>query len=278
MAKKSRGVILGMILLVYSLFVSAQKNTWTLGISSGVRGEVITYESQFYDVEYDEDDSFASYEIKSFISRPPVMLNVSYNITDNFSVSSGITFLQYLTKWEDISSGYTTDEELAFREKISYTRNTLQIPLTVCYDIPVRNTGLSFFAKSGVCMDISIHKGNFIIDSDSKVFPIEMFDGNIYDLYSIAYRICPRNDRNLNLIINAGIGFAYKFKSGLGLSLSGEYNIGLFRLDVLNFYSQIKEKGTDILKYKHTCRFINRNEYWNVLFGISYTFKQKKKE
>jgi len=80
------------------------------------------------------------------------------------------------------------------------------------------------------------------------------------------------------LLVNTGIGISYRLKSGIGFSLSGEYNVGFLRLQYLSFRSQIKEIDTDILRYEEVVRLISRNEYWNVLLGVTYTFKQKKKE
>jgi hypothetical protein len=74
------------------------------------------------------------------------------------------------------------------------------------------------------------------------------------------------------------MGFAYQFKSGVGISLSGEYSVGTMRSESFNYNLQLKDPITNIVEYEYDYWIYNSNEYWNVLLGISYTFKKKNKE
>ena len=277
--------IIVVVLLGWSLFASAQKNTWTIGLSSGIRGEIVLFESQHFDAKYGSydmiDDLRISKKFKNYISMPPVELSIAYKVASNVSLSSGLVYVQYQTKWQYPNTSSLSTEEQAFREKVFCILNALQIPLTVCYDVPVKNTGLSFFAKSGLNLDVLVFDKNRSSDTYQQVFSNEFqeIDGIYsYDIYSTALKTRPLNNRRFNLMVNTGMGISYKFKSGIGISLSGAYNIGLLRrAETLCFHSQVKYAGTDILRWQETYQISNRNEYWNVLFGISYTFKKREK-
>ena len=275
-------IIFILVLFFGKMFLSAQKNTWTIGLQTGLRTEIVKIEHIRYDGEYDNStdlsESYVHRCTQSRISIPPIELNIAYNFANNFSLSSGLIFEQHVMKVIPHIGSYYDNE---FRKKTSSVSNMLQIPFIVGYDIPVKNTGLSFFARLGLSMDFEIGLGK-TTGKISQFFPAidfyELEDGiyKAYDLYSTA--LIRSNDVIVDLLFNAGTGISYRLKSGIGFSLSIKYNTGFFRVKELFFRSQIKEIGTDILRYEEIDKLLSRNEYWNVLFGISYTFKQKKKE
>jgi hypothetical protein len=50
------------------------------------------------------------------------------------------------------------------------------------------------------------------------------------------------------------------------------------RAEQLRYELQLKNPETGIVEYGFDYVISNRNEYWNVLLGFTYTFKQKNKQ
>jgi hypothetical protein len=253
-----------MVFVTISLF--AQKNTWTIGLYSGIQGQFNT-------------SIKPSLCLTSTIHRispvPPAELIVQYKITDYFSLASGIGYTQHTTQGKD-EFYYTIGRDamscLAFMRWIRSPR--LQVPFILQYDIPLKNTGFSFFAKFGLYFDfrcMADDRGNGALDSlyyDSyaeKTFRVEFTESSDFWI----------ND--VNFLIHTGIGFSYRFRSGWGISLSGTHNIGTLLTNSLNYNLKLKDLNSDILEHELVYNIYNRNQNWNVLLGVSYTFKQKKK-
>ena len=57
------------------------------------------------------------------------------------------------------------------------------------------------------------------------------------------------NDKKINILLNAGIGIAYRFKNGLGLSFEGEYYAGLRTMGhvFIDFYKYIKNPCNELI-------------------------------
>ena len=280
-------IVLISILALGLLPLSAQKNTWTIGLYSGIQGQIVTsierdYHLKLYNWTLEEyvevnDWDIPNSRIINIISKcPPVELGLQYNITDNFSVYSGIGYVNYLVKWKEDRNNRGTPMGDFVRD--NYWRGaSIQIPCNIRYNVPLKNTGFSIYSKVGFSMDFLVnsvsHSGGFGYDysyPNSNLYP----DTTIYRPAG-AIGDYSRN-RKFNLLINAGVGFAYQFKSGIGLSISSEYNIGTMRIGTLNYNLQLKDVDTDIVNYEFDYWVQNRNEYWNVLLGVTYTLKNKK--
>ncbi|MCL2131243.1 MAG: hypothetical protein FWH36_02120 [Lentimicrobiaceae bacterium] len=274
--------IITFVLLGGSVFASAQKNTWTVGLYTGMQGQLTTAVERHYTLKIVEETGetvnidlwHTDIRTMNRIYSPPAELAVRYNVTDNFSVSSGIGYANYFSQWKPPKYNTWIMDEFAFNAY--YRRISVQIPCNLRYDVRLKNTGFSVFSKLGLYMDFSIASYYQHRDNHKELdFPV-VYNGEAYNPVFETMHAAPMNNRKFNLLINAGVGIAYQFKSGLGLSLSGEYSVGTMRSEKFNYHLQLKDPDTDIVDYEFDYWIHNRNEYWNVLFGITYAFKQKK--
>ena len=267
--------------------VDAQKNSWTIGLYTGMQVQQTTAFERDYILGQTNsatgyymhlDSWYESIRTISSISTPPMELTIRYNITDNFSVSSGIGYANYLTQWKQKNQYNHHQTHIMHTRSFSvqtYLRKiSIQIPCNLRYDVPLKNTGFSIFPKLGLYLDfpVAIHYHNIFFSSDTLV-PVH--DGDtINAVFDYSYFA---GNRKFNLLINAGLGIAYQFKSGVGLSLSGEYSFGIMRPQNVKYNLQLKNANTGILENECDYYVYNRCKYWNVLLGITYTFKKKDK-
>jgi hypothetical protein len=263
------------LLMTFSTF--SQKNTWTIGVYTGMQIQMLnSFERDYISKNYSQTTGESknidkwnteSRTINTISKYPPVELNIRYNITNNFSISSGIGYVSYLSMWNGLSNGRHPLD--AFADNTYWRRTCIQIPLNVRYDIRLKK-GFSFFSKLGLYMDYSVNSYSEKINFMPSIYVPNQADTTAYySDFKIDYR---SNGKKINLLINAGVGFAYQFQSGIGLSLSGEYNVGTMRKERFNHHLQIKEVDTHIVNYEYDYYVHNRSEYWNILFGITYTF------
>ena len=279
--------IIIIVLLCGSLFASAQKNTWTIGFYTGLQVQMLTSIERTYTLGtidattggYIHFDSWhKSKRTINNISSPPVELTVQYNITDNFSVSSGLGYANYRSQWKawwrQRHQGFVMER---FSLNTYLRRVSIQVPCNLRYNIQIKNTGFSIFPKLGFYLDFSVKSYYYLEDNyyDSSL-PVDYHDRK-YDYVFETCHSLPMNNRKVNLLINAGVGLLYQFKTGIGLSLSGEYNVGTMRSEGFNYNLKLKDPATNLREYEFDYIVYNRNEYWNVLLGVTYTFKKKEK-
>ena len=261
----------------------AQKNTWTIGLYTGVQGQMTT--SSMEDVrEVDRETGkheyrdFSGFGATSTIHRispaPPAELIVQYKITDCFSIASGVGYGLHRTQWKPTAyMNYMENIMGNFAYNNWSHRTTIQVPLILQYDIPLKNTGFSFFANMGVYFDFRIYsygRSSFCPDTlvyyddyDAKMYDVELTQDLDFYIYGV------------NFLLHAGLGFSYQFKSGLGISLSGTYNTGTRPTEHLTLDAKFKDSITGIVEEKWRCHVYNNNQNWNVLLGVTYTFKKK---
>jgi len=151
----------------------------------------------------------------------------------------------------------------------------LQLPLLLQYDVPLKNTGFSFFAKLGLYVDFSLNQ----YYGEEKT-PDSIYNDVFTDkTYLVEFTRHMNFDINrVNFLIHSGIGISYKFRSGVGISLSGTHNIGTLLTSSIDYNIKLREINTNVLEHEFDYHVYNRNHNWNVLLGVSYTFKHKKKE
>jgi hypothetical protein len=268
--------------LLISNSISAQKNTWTIGLYFGVQGQITSAVERDYYLILPEGTYFNDWQshpprtILSVFSHLPMQLSVQYNITDNISISTGIGYISYSTQWRDKSKSkwHVMDN---FASNHYSSRESVQVPLEVHYKIPIKNTGFSVIPKFGLILDFSFAPHVHIEENVDSFYLVDYYAGKYQSVFNSIYSK-PANNRTFDLIVNAGISFAYQFKSGFGLCLSGEYNRGTMRAEQLRYELQLKNPETGIVEYGFDYVVSNRNEYWNVLLGFTYTFKQKNKQ
>jgi hypothetical protein len=163
----------------------------------------------------------------------------------------------------------------------------LQIPIALKYYFPLGKSKFNLFAKTGIAFGIPLQKlrststyypdsyperSDSWIDSDG----IEGRDDQRMAYYTMIY--APR--KPLNILLNAGFGFAYTFDFGLGLSVYTEYYTGVMNMAQISIHfrqEQYEHRLNEWESYDEGVEYVNfRGDYWNVGLGVSYTFKQKK--
>jgi hypothetical protein len=86
-------------------------------------------------------------------------------------------------------------------------------------------------------------------------------------------------DKKINLLVDVGTGFSYRLKNGLGFWIEGGYYIGTRIMGELLIKNKITELSNQDMPLKeYDDLLLVKGDYWNVSLGLSYTFKQKKKE
>ena len=278
-------IMLIIILLGGSLFAFAQKNTWTLGLHIGIKGEIVkSIEQKYYPCQLEADECMDDFHkwttnfrtIHTISTEPLIELTAEYKITDYFSIISGIGFMTSGIKWRSDSywQGVNSHPLTRFADCKQTFYEHFKIPIIFQCNIPIKNKGFSFFAKLGLYLDFSF--------SPSGSIQTPILDSLIsYGDREYKYEFTPtfyRPVKKFNLSVYTGLGFSYQFNSGIGVSLSGAYNIGTLRTDRVSYNLKLKEPNTDIVKYEFNYHLYDRNEYWDILLGITYTFKQKPKE
>ncbi len=264
-------IILIVVFLCEALSLSAQKNTWTIGLHTGVQGQIFTlvkqeYYRAFYKGENVEEiiDKWNPPQaiITHTLSRiPPVELTVKYNIGNRFSIATGVGYRNYYMK---ISNKYYN-----YSERYDY----IQVPIIFQYDIPFKKKGFAFFVQGGIGLDFEVnytgsgYYSNRDYDSyTNKTYIVENSTESFF------------GDGGFNYLLHGGFGFSYTFNSGVGISLLGRYNIGAVYISHHSYYTVVKEAETDIIEYEMKEQVHGRAECWNALLGVTYTFKNKKKE
>jgi hypothetical protein len=246
------------MLLLSSGVSFAQKGSWTIGLASGIRGDV----TQSAKVQHD-------YKFGNQLSSPPLELNLTYDINNNFSATIGIAYLEYQANWK---SYYTKSGKTTYKPNYDMMYKTAQIPLNIKYHIPLGNSDFRFFGKLGLTLDIIAD----ILASHPTLTPkVIDIDGKEY-VYSSPYYTTVYN-KKINCLINAGVGFAYRLKNGLGFSIVGEYYTGTRIMGEVLIKNTLSDMDTRLVIKEYEELLLVKGDYWNVGFGISYTFKKKDK-
>ena len=268
------------ILLGGALFVSAQKNTWTIGLYTGVQGQLQTYHRQEYHRDlysnYDtgEDTLIGRWQspelgmAHTFSNIPPIELSVKYNIRDRLSLVYGVGYRSYFTKVKGGGRSFGTDV-------LHYTARTdiIQVPIVFQYDMPLKKKGFSFFLQWGLGFDVGIYHKSWGTSS------IEEYDEIASQLLYVQTFVNSSSGNFLvNYVLHTGFGFSYQFNSGVGISLSGKHNIGLAFVNELSYNIQFMDAQNGYVMVREFKEQSGCRESWNVLLGITYTFKKKQKE
>ena len=270
MTKNNRGVILGVILLVNSLSLSAQKNTWTLGIYTGVQGQITTsVKHEYYRSSDLSPTNTGSWNpirttIEHNFSRiPPIELTVKYNIGNHFSIGTGVAYRTYYMsiKYNDFFN---------YTERYDY----IQVPILLQYDIPLKKKGFSFFVQGGIGFDFEIDYRAWGYSSNkywkssytSKTYTVEN---------SLVHHF---HGGGFNYLLHGGFGFSYMFDSGIGISFTGRYTLGARHINKFSYHTIVKEEDTGFVEREIKEQLHGKAECWNALLGVSYTFKNKKRE
>ncbi|MDR3047616.1 MAG: hypothetical protein LBU51_08425 [Bacteroidales bacterium] len=273
------------IVLILSLFLIrntafAQKNSWTIGFDFGAIGTV-----------WQKGNATDIYKNNGFYFPLFYELTLSYGFTNYLSITTGIAWNVYNKagfKGVKAPYGLTLNETFSNAQYFLYEYSSIDIPIKLNFFIPLGKSRFYFTGSAGLIIEIveaddpmypprPVPDNGAWMQSDSWVFGKLYGLDNEYAVFRSLHGIMYH--KKVNFLINAGIGFGYRFKCGVGLSLMGDYHIGMrvmgeynlkYRLTYSNdYYTPLKE---------YVDKLYFRGDYWKVALGISYTFKQKKKE
>ncbi|MDD4210744.1 MAG: hypothetical protein PHI52_10455 [Bacteroidales bacterium] len=256
--KKHKIFIIVIILLMIISQSTAQKGNWTIGFNSGLRGEL-----------FQGSELFRMYSFGNKISFPSLEFNVGYGINDNFIIETGISYIETKTNWLFGAIDWGMEGTNCDQYKL-YT--SLQLPINFKYYLPLFKNRFQFFTKVGLNIQVPLQaKRNQTFNAD----PVYMeYNGYSYKLDYDLYVTSPSNP--VNVLISTGIGCNYRFKSGIGLSLFGEYYTGLRNMATICIPYTLVNMDTGLSPGSYEDEYLTyRGDYWNVGLGISYTFQKK---
>jgi hypothetical protein len=260
--------------------VFAQKNSWTIGFDFGTTGTV-----------WQKGNATDIYRSNGFDSPLYYELTLSYGLTNYLSITTGIAWNvigEAGFKGVKAPFGLTLNETFTSSQYFLYEYSSIDIPLKLNFTIPLGKSQFYFTGNTGLLINVvqaddpvlpprPVPDNGTWMQSDSWIF------GQLYgidDEYAVFRSLQGiMYQKKVNFLVNVGIGFGYRFKCGVGLSLMGDYHIGTrimgeynvkYRLTHSNDYDTTLKEYIDRLYYK--------GDYWKISLGISYTFKQKRKE
>lgn len=280
--KKHRGtkrisklLTLIVIMLLYSSSY-AQKNTWTINLNTSIQGQRNFAIEQEY--EYFGSNSWGWLDPRTRTTRtlsnlPLLELTGQYNVTNCFSIVSGIGHRSYITTLiPSISPTIITGRYDWLRSDYLY------LPLTFQYNIPLKNTGFSIFAQLGLNFNflVTTYGADEIPDNiiGEEFVYYDYKNNKLYDAVYFSDAYSPTKI----LLFHTGIGFSYKFKSGVGISLSGKYNIGTSHKKLLSYWVNLEDPNNKDIGRIVDNNVYSKSECWNVAIGVNYTFKKKEKK
>jgi len=251
-------ILLVISIVLFSNSIYAQKNTWNLGFRIGYKSQIL---------EKTKPSSLNIISTHRDIASPTIGLNLTYNITDRFSFTSGIAYLEYYANW------FMGGKEWVNSKWGSVTLKYAQIPLNIKYAFPLWKSNFSVYGKFGFNIDYLADKVAVFGYQDTGI----ILHRHEWD-YLLEYKHnATIYDKKINVLLNTGIGVAYRFKNGLGLSFEGEYYTGLRTMgDVL---IEVKKRTlfNPVVLEEYRDLLLIKGDYWNFSIGISYTFKKKTK-
>jgi hypothetical protein len=246
----------------------AQQGKWTIELSSGFRSEI------FASTDHGEA-TFSELKTGRRLSFPQIEASFWYGIKDYFALESGVAFVAYNTNW---SCGLK-----AFIPKHSLY-SALQIPLRARFSVPIGKSNFHFFSTTGIILQFPLQAKTPRGWLDNLPYnPYEYFSGEISHSWGkTSYRLWSLSPMcGINILLNAKIGFMYRFDFGLGISVFGEYYKGTRNMVLIQ--AAYKEKLNSEIDYgiERMSHYESKGDYWNTGIGISYSFKgisKKKKE
>jgi len=267
-------LIIGIVLFSNSVF--AQKNMWTINLNTSMQGQknvAIEHEYEYFGI-----NSWGWLDPKMRTTRtlsnvPLLELTGRYNITNHFSIASGIGHRSYITTLiPRIPPTIITGRYDWLRSDYLY------LPLTFQFDVPLKNTGFSFFAQLGLNLNFLITTyGADEIPDNIIGEEFSYYDYQNNKLYDAVYFSDAYSPERI-LLFHTGLGFSYQFKSGVGISLSGKYNMGTSQKRLLSYWVHLEDPNNHNIGRIVDYNIYSKMECWNVSFGVSYTFKKKIKE
>jgi hypothetical protein len=161
---------------------------------------------------------------------------------------------------------------------VSLWYHSIDIPVKLNFSIPLGKSRFYFTGNAGLIFDVIMSPvPEKWVQQDRWSEPLPFY---ISDNYVIkAAGLMSGNLKKVNFLINVGIGFGYRFKCGVGLWLTGDYNAGTRIMGDIAIKNQLYTNpnyGIPLKEYMDKLYY--KGDYWKVALGISYTFKKKEKK
>ncbi|MDR1346117.1 MAG: hypothetical protein LBK03_05400 [Bacteroidales bacterium] len=219
---KNKTKVLPFLLLISIVTNSAlaQKNSWTIGCGFGLVGTVFQKGYVF--------DSYRNTLSKEWPFS--FELTTTYGITNYLSISTGIAWVYKDAVCKRVSVGKreqlyfkVTDFDSYNTKRLCAIYHSVEIPIKLNFSIPLGKSQFYFTGNAGLIFDVIISYPEDWLQQD-RWYETLGYASNNYVLNTEINQ--SSNLKKVNFLINAGIGFGYHFKCGVGLWLTGDYNAG----------------------------------------------------
>jgi hypothetical protein len=202
-----------------------------------------------------------------------------YSLIDNLQLESGLAYVENQSSYGigtffwGMGKGLNSDQRLLY--------SALQIPLHLKYTLPFKKSGLGMFFHAGIDLSIPLQRYK---ESSYMLQEHPEYKGSGDDYFYLMrseYEVdvlAPK--KIINCLVNAGIGFVYQFKCGIGVSIYTEYYSGLVDMARIRLQAETTVYETNGSKYTRLDPpqyIVFRGDYWHAGLGVSYTFKRKEK-
>ena len=132
---KTKKSLLFILIVFTSIFLSfSQKGSWTIGLSSGIRGEVFQNSNTNLIVKHGTQ-----------ISTPPTDFTFSYAASNNILLGSGLSFIQTKTNFKTYCFNYFQ----MFSSEQYPLYSSLQVPISIQLQVPISLNKFNVFTKMG---------------------------------------------------------------------------------------------------------------------------------
>jgi hypothetical protein len=269
------------LLFLLGSSVLAQKNSWTIGFDGGFVGAVWQKGNVTSSYNRNNGEDFPLY----------YELTLSYGLTNYLSITTGVAWNVANTagfKEVGIPPFGLSDATFSNAEYFLYEYSSIDIPIKLNFFVPIGKSRFYFTGNTGLIIDVikaedpmcpphPVPDNGTWMQSDSWVFGRLYGSNDEYAVFRSIYGIM--SHKKVNFLINFGIGFGYRFKCGVGLSITGDYKIGTCMLGEYNLkYRLTNSNDYNTTLKEYVDRLYFKGDHWKVALGVSYTFKQKKKE
>lgn len=265
-------IVSSMLLLILFMGspLSAQKNTWTVGVNAGVKQDInpISINRRYIILGQRE---FA----------PQAGFHFSYYFHDNFAIESGVSYSS--TKLPALVVSTLRHANVGWNERVSFMPpstlyHSIQVPALLSSSFSIWKN-LKFYAKTGLCLNFMIQDSDADIKRTGEITGTSIKDGITYHHsldYDVEINTVPTA---YELLLNAGIGIGYEFPMGLGISLNTSIAQGfIITTEVLTFYGYDWSTEYDGYFIPGSENISLKTNYYSLTLGVFYKINGKKND